>query len=302
LGGLVAIALAAAIAWWWTHPPDPVRTLREHWSPLARLERTPRPDLGEGIERWRLHDARGRTVQGIWRPARLPSGAARQVWTVVLMGGLHTGDRAAFLIPAHLPVHVLAMDWPWDGPREMDQARFVAMIPAIRRAILDTPACLAIAVDAAAAQPEVDATRIALIGVSLGVPAATGAIRLTDSPTAVVLVDGAVDLEKTLEADLRARGDTRWLAAPLASLASRLTDAMEPSHHLEALVDYPTLLVNSRDDDRLVPETILALHAALPGAAHVWRDGEHVRPEEAEILAALVRDIHGWLASDPSVR
>ena len=71
-------------------------------------------------------DERGDTFTGLWRAAvrgagdpRAESEATNQLWTVVLLGGFFSGDRAALLLPERLHAHVLAVDW-LRAPRHRD--------------------------------------------------------------------------------------------------------------------------------------------------------------------------------------
>ncbi|HEX5633888.1 MAG TPA: hypothetical protein VFX50_11705, partial [Gemmatimonadales bacterium] len=96
---------------------------------LLKLERIPAPELGPGFERWRMIGAHRDTVTGIWRSGAAdgagPS-SAQPHWSVVVLGGIGTDDRAALLVPDSLPVNVLAVSWPWKGARQMGAWQFVA--------------------------------------------------------------------------------------------------------------------------------------------------------------------------------
>jgi hypothetical protein len=304
-GGVVALAAVAAVtlavALWWARPPDPVRVLRDHWSPLARVERVPAPGLGAGVERWRLISATGDTATGLWRTAA--RGTARP-WTVVMLGGLDTGERAALLLPPGLPVHALAMDWPWSGPRKLPPLAFLLRLGAIRDAVLRSPAVLALGVEAVARARGTDSTRVVLLGASLGVPPAVAALRLTRTPSALVLIDGAADLETLLRIGLRREGYPRWLSGPAAVLAYRLIRPLEPSLHAEVAGGRRVLLVNARHDEFLPRASIERLHATLPEAEVRWRSGAHIRPGRASAIAELAFEIEEWLRApvDPRGR
>lgn len=289
--------LAAAIAWWWTHPPDPVRTLRTRWSPLLRVERVPMPELGEGVERWRIVDARGDTTLALWRRA---SAVATRPWTGVLLGGFHTGDRAALVIPPAAMANVLAVDWPWRESRSLSPWQIAGRLGRVREAELRSPAVLALAVEGAATQPEVDTSRVALLGVSLGAPVAIAALRMTRTPDALVLIDGSANLEAMLRAELVRAVRPRWLAWPLAALGYRLGRPLEPLLNTQVAASLPVLLVNARDDELMPRAGVEALRAALPGATVVERPGKHVRPEDREGLADLAATVVAWLDRLPA--
>ena len=293
LGVFMLFGLAlVAFAWWWTHPGEPESELRKHWAPLAKLDREPRADLGARIERWTLTDEKGRVVSGLWRAA---SDNAVQPWTVVLLGGIGTGDRAALLIPDEIPANVLAIDWPWDGKLQMGVSEFASQLPKIRESILRSPAVVALGVEACKDQPEVDASRVALLGVSLGVPPTLAALQLSDDVGAIALLDGAANIQALLRNDMDGYVKQGWLADMLAAVGARLIIAIEPIRNAEAATSVPTLLVNAKNDERLPIETVEALHAAMPHADTQWRADIHVNPGRPETIAKLAVFVNGWL-------
>lgn len=298
-GGVVAMA-CLGIALWWRFPGDPVRSLEAHRSVLVQVVRAVVPGSNPGVERWLLVDARGDTFKAQWRPASpsIDSPVSRP-WTVVLLGGLRTGERAAALLPPS-GAHVLAVDWPWSGPRTLSASQFLVRLPAIRRAILGTPAVLALGIEAAARQPEVDSTRIALLGASLGVPPAVAALRLASPrPRACVLLHGGADLRVMLQqAIVRQTGSGR-LAPVGASLGARLLHPLEPALHAGAAGDLPVLLWSAHGDEKFPEASVRALHMALPHAEVRWETGVHMRPAP-EVLAPYAREVEAWLASLPA--
>jgi hypothetical protein len=289
----VLIALVVgAVSLWWIFPPDPVSVLRGHHSPLAAVERRPLATLGPRVERWRLVTSDGDTVSGLWR--RAGAGVAAP-WTVVLLGGLVTGDRAALLLPADLPVNVLAMDWPWKGPRKMPALEIVRRLPEIRTAVLRSPSVLALGVDAVARQPEVDRSRVLALGASLGVPPTVAALRLTAAPRALVLIDGGGDLEGMCRAGLERERVPRWLAVPIAALAARLVHPLEPSLHGEVGTRRRVLLLNSRHDQRIPAASIERLHRTFPQAETRWSAETHLNPRDLGRIAGTAHEVTRWL-------
>ncbi len=290
---IVGVAvLAAASAAWWAFPPEPTSVLRSCQSPLARVEQAAAPELGPRIERWRLLDARGDTVRALWRPA---PPEVRAPWTLVLLGGAMTGDRAALLLPADLPAHVLAVDWPWSGPRRLSAWSFAREHLAIRSAVLRAPAALALAMEALSAEPRVAPSRIALLGASLGVPPALAALALTDSPKALVLIHGAADLEGLVRHALEGRVRPGALRAFLAAYVARLVHPLEPALHLERAVRVPTLIISAGADEWLHPSGVAMLETGIPAASIVRHGGGHVLPKQRELIAEISRDVMGWL-------
>ena len=288
--GLLALAATAPCAA--RAERDPASVLRPYYSPPVRLERQPAPRLGARVQRWAIISARGDTVFGLWRPA--PARVARP-WTAVLLGGFHTGDRAALLVPDDTLFNTLAVNWPWRCKRRLSKAEFALQLPAIQRAVHSTPAFLALGVEAAAQSRGVDPSRIVLVGASLGVPPALAALRLTSVPAAVVLVDGGADLELMIRAGLAREHWVSGAAALAAAGAMQWLWPLEPELNAPVAARLPVMLMNSVSDERVPRAAVQKLQASLPHAEIRWRSGPHLRPSQKDVFARLTREVDAWL-------
>jgi predicted alpha/beta hydrolase family esterase len=271
-------------------------------SPLAAVRRRPAPELAPRVERWTLIDERGGTWTGLWRSAlaraarcQAASEARDRPWTVVLLGGFAAGDRAALLLPDTLHAHVLAVDWPWRGPRKLSAIRFVSLLPSIRRSALRSPAALALGVEAVSRQPEVDPARIALVGASLGVPSTVAAFELTHLPAACALLYGGAEIESWMRDALTRRGSSRRLAGVVASAAATFVRALEPAAHVDAAAIVRMLIVNARSDQFVPLASAEALHRAFPRAAIRWKEGRHLDGRPGTLIDGLAAEVEAWL-------
>jgi hypothetical protein len=289
---LVVLGLAAVS--WWALPQDPVETLRHHDAALSRVERNETIELGPRVERWRMITIAGDTLSALWRSA---APGPERPWTVVLLGGLEAGERATLLVPDDAASHVLAVDWPWRESRRMPWWEIALRLGDIRQALLRSPAVLALGVEAAARAPEVDPERIALIGVSLGVPPAVSGLRLTRRPAALALLHGAADLRERLRHGLVRQGVPGLLAFPLSALASRLILPLEPSLHAAATGSLPVLVINAAGDPLLPKAAVEQLHRLFPTADVRWCSGLHDVPERHAAIAEATREVEAWLAA-----
>jgi hypothetical protein len=296
---LIVLAALAAFGWWWSHPPRPERQLRAYERPLVRLERKPASHLGSGFEWWTMIGPERDTVTGLWRAPR----QSPPRWVAVLLGGIGTDDRAALLIPDSLTFGVLAVSWPWKGPRRMSRFAFLGSVPAMREAMLRTPAAIARGVEAV--RRSCPGSRVVLVGVSLGVPPTTAALPLAH-PEALALVDGAADLARLMHAEiLRELGRRRWarlIAGPAAALGARLMSSLEPSRygaeggtHAKRGSGVPVLLVDAGRDDRYPPGCVARLHAAFPGAATARHPDGHITPTNTRAIADIAEIVRSWL-------
>jgi hypothetical protein len=292
LAALIAVALVA-LAWWWTHPPDPEAEVLGYHRPLVALERVPAPQLGRGFERWRMIAAGGDTVTGLWRAGASPQASN---WAVVILGGIETDDRAALLVPDSLPIGVLAVSWPWNGPRSMSKLAFIASVPQLHTALLRTPGAIARGVEAVRrAGP---GARVVLLGASLGVAPVVAALPLA-RPDALVLVDGAADLGRLLRSETARALDGgiagATLAPPAAAFAARLLSSIEPARYGAAARGIPVLLVDAERDERYPLACVTRLHATFPHATNAMHPGGHLDPGNQRQVTEIVEAVWRWL-------
>jgi fermentation-respiration switch protein FrsA (DUF1100 family) len=263
------------------------------------VERRPAPAFGAKVERWWLISARGDTFRALWRPV---AAGAKRPWTAVMLGGFDTGERAALLLPEDSTFNVLAVDWPWRGPHRMSPAEFAIRLPAIRRAVMRSPSVLALGAEAVAGARGVDASRIVMVGASLGAPPVLASLRLTPLPDAVVLVDAGADLELLVRDALRREG---WLGGPASLTAAGAFQwlwPLEPALNAPAAAGLPVLVLNSTGDERVPRASAAKLHASLPHATVRWREGPHLRPSQAGVIRRIVGEVNAWLGAQRPAR
>ena len=148
------------------------------------------------------------------------------------------------------------------------------------------------ALDYFVAQPEVDARRIGLMGVSLG--AIMGSITTAVEPrivTCVLVVGGAdwrVMLAQSQEPDARRRREQS--GAPTAKELALLDD-VDPKNFAGHIAPRPALLINGRKDDIVPGDAARALFAAAKEPKkQIWLDSDHFLPPTE--VATLLLD---WL-------
>jgi len=88
----------------------------------------------------------------------------------IILGGPYTGREAARLVGDTRGVVVAAISYPFTGDPRPEAATLLREIPRIRAAFLDTPPAIMLALDYLLRLPDVDASLVEVIGVSLGAP------------------------------------------------------------------------------------------------------------------------------------
>jgi len=225
-----------------------------------------------------------RPVEALDRPApRRP--------LIVLLGGVQTGLDALRYVGATDGAIVAAVGYPYEGPLRPSALEFVRAIPDMRRAILDTPAALQLALDWLLAEYGVDPTRVELCGVSLGSPFACVAGALDPRFTRVWAIHGAADPYALLEYSLRSRVGWGPLREVVARILWVLADApsVAPERYVGRIAPRPFVMLNAEDDERLPRAAVLELYAAAREPRElVWLPGEHVNPKRTEVVRQLV--------------
>jgi dienelactone hydrolase len=214
---------------------------------------------------------------------------------VVLLGGHRTGRDAVDLLGAPGPFVVAALDYPYAGPeRPRGVRQSLAAIWHGRAAFRETPAAVWLALDWLLAQPEVDPTRVELIGVSLGVPFATLAGALEPRFRRVWLIHGGAGNREWMEHNLESRVASEIWRRRAGGLLHWLAHgaALEPAHWVPLISPRPVVVIGAREDRRLPAHLVEKLHAAAGEPKElIWTDGGHVdrRPEAVRALLETVR-------------
>ena len=217
------------------------------------------------------------------RPVYVPSG--ERFSAVVLVAGRETGRRAAEVIPGPLDGVVLAVEYPAVIPDELGAWGLIRRAASIRRTAYRMPGLLTGAASYLAGRPEVDSTRIALVGVSFGVPFAAPA---GSDPLfrGVALHHGGADLELLFRTNFPIGSSfVRGLAAKLAAWYLRQLD---PARHVADISPRPLLLINGLYDEfvpRRSAERLFEL--ARPPVHQIWLPHDHLMPDESDVMREL---------------
>jgi hypothetical protein len=287
----VGAGVAAALAVWLVSGRRPV------YGALASAEERPEPspDRRYELSAIRLQGAGGGTVDCLLR--RPAGGAGGPTLSVILVGGIGTGRRAATLVDGRHLALVLSCDYPWEDPSDLPLSGIVRRLPVIRSGILATPDALALAASYLLRQPDADPHRLAAIGASLGVPFAAAWAASDPRVAAVALAYGGGDLGVLFDAGLRGRFRPAWLRRVLAGTAARLLAPLEPTRTVGRIAPRPVLLVGSAWDERIPRRSVDALIAAArEPKSVVWFASRHILPRDTALMREIGDSTVAWLA------
>lgn len=271
---------------------NPERRFAERRSSIARVEQGPAEHAaGHLVQNVRLTAASGLVVD---LTVKAPDDSLVRIERrplLLLLGGHRTGRDAVDLIGDTRGTVIAAISYPFAGNPNVKGLAILPEIPAIRRALLDTPPALLLALDHLLARPDVDSAAVELVGVSLGAPFACIAGALDTRFSRVWSVHGAGDPRALLDHNLRRRIPFAPARAVVATLAYVLIDGphLAPERWVGRIAPRPFVMINAEEDERLPRETVERLYAhALAPRDITWMPGPHVLPRRAELVQRLV--------------
>lgn len=206
---------------------------------------------------------------------------------VVLIDGQGVGADAVDLLPEDARTVVAALDYPAGFPEAIDLGDAFFRARSLRDAALRVPASVMLAVEHLARRDDVDTTRIAVIGSSLGVPAAIIAAALDPRVDGVALIYGGGDLGRLIAANLSLR--PAWLRRLVGAYGAWLLAPLEPTRYAGRLAPRPLVMINGSGDRRIPRSSVEDLYrSARPPKQLLWLDTGHLEPWDRGLIRALV--------------
>lgn len=227
---------------------------------------------------------------------RLPEGPGPHP-VVIVMGGHRTGRRAVDLVESEHPIALLGLDYPYakPDPKPNGLGPNVREGLTIHAAVWDVVPSALLALDWIETRDELDATRIALVGGSLGALFAPAITALDERVAALGLLLGAGDLGGLVAANLDAPGPLPQMAG---WFAASLVAPLEPLDHIGAVAPRPVLFVAGEGDERMPRHLGEALHRACGEPKEVrWLDLGHVDIRDPAFHTEVLSEVVTWFGS-----
>src|SRR6266540_400042 len=274
---VVGAGLAAGVGW--ALHQGTAEGLESRKGRLLRAAVTPggADDVSDLFE-LELRSSTGRLVRAL---VRVPRGAPAPYPALVLVDGAELGRRVAALrgldsIARHAVI--VSPDYPFQVDRR-------------------SLGGFGLLVDYLLSRRDVARGRIFLVGSSFGAPAVVVAGAVDGRPAAVIAIYGGGNVA-SLAAHVLQQGAREalpaWQAAVVGRALALLLVPLEPTRYAARIAPRPVLMVNGAGDSLIPRANVMALFdAAREPKEILWMRGEHVQPDEKELIGA----VSGWLAA-----
>lgn len=225
-----------------------------------------------------------------------PRGEGR-VPAIILLGGKRTGKRAVDYVPGIPGAVVVAVDYPYETRHSYSLVSFLADVPAMRRALLDMVPSVMLLTDYLYQRPDVDTSRIVLLGYSFGAQLIPVIASLDRRTAVAIMAYGGGDLRRLISHNV-ARYEGEILGDVVALLGSFLLSPLEPMRYVEHISPTPFLMVNGVSDEQIPAENARLLYdAARDPKRIVWIESRHVHTTNEELTRRIVEVIRIELGS-----
>ena len=278
---LLAVLLVAVI-------PDPTLHVADRKGQLREVQRTRQWQEQDSLyTELTLISSSGLRVE---ISTRIPMSATSPRPLVLLLGGRRTGRNAVKLVNDTRGVALAAISYPFAGDPQASRLQLLADLPDMQQAIKDTAPAIMLAMDYLSQQPQIDAQRIELAGVSLGAFFVSVPGTLDPRFRRVWLIHGAGEVGKVLE-----KGTEQYIKnTTLRHLLGKLLSWITLSHHLGPeqwvgrISPRPVIIINARDDPSFPASSIAALHnAAKQPYEIIWMESDHIMPSRTEVVESI---------------
>ena len=305
--GLLLVGAALVVVAWLLRDPEPYFLTRR--SVLLTVDTMPsRIDETAREQEVTVHGANGLTVSlAVRRPLDSDPGLAADTarrHLYVLLGGQSRGKDAGALVGDTRGNVFASIEYPYDGNARANGMALVREVPAIRRAFLDTPPSVMLALDYLLTLPDVDTAHVELVGASFGAPFATIVAALDPRVTRLWLAHGGGESYRLLERGLERRIGWAPLRALTAGTANLVVSGprLSPEKWIARVSPRPVVMLNADDDERIPRRSVDALwNAAREPKQMVWLPGLHLHAGRPETLEELVVRMFA-IAGQDSVR
>lgn len=207
---------------------------------------------------------------------------------VILMGGKATGKHAIDYALDIRNVIIVSPDYPYNPRESYTVPEFLVDVPAMRKAALDMVPSVMLLTDYLWRRPDVDTTKVILLGYSFGAPFVPCIVAHDRRAAVAAMVFGGGDLFGMIRHNVR-RHEGPVVSDFVSVLAAVLLRPLEPLRYVRRISPIPLLMINGTEDEQIPREFTneLYLKAKEPKRL-IWIESHHVNPRNVELTKRIV--------------
>jgi hypothetical protein len=217
-----------------------------------------------------------------------PTGKGRTYPAIILLGGKATGKYAIDYALDIEGVIIVAVDYPYEPRETYTPWNFVYDLPAIRRALIDMMPSAMLVTDYLWQRPDVDTSRIVLLGYSFGAPFVPCVMANDRRPAAAAMVYGGGDLHSLISHNV-ARYEGATAGTIVGFLSGVLLHPVEPLRFAPLIAPAPLVMINGTNDEQVPRRNAeLLFAAAREPKKQIWLESRHVNPKNVDLTKQIV--------------
>jgi hypothetical protein len=232
-----------------------------------------------------IHADDGFTVQA---GLLIPSDSSKRYPAIILLGGKATGKYAVNYALNIDNVIILALDYPYEPRGSYTFWTILWDVPKVRKALLDMVPSAILAVDYLFSRPDVDTTRLVILGYSFGAPFVPVIVAHDRRAAVAAMVYGGGELTSMIRHNV-ARYESWWLSEFVGRLGGALLHPLEPMKYADKISPTPLIMINGENDEQIPRyNTELFFNAAREPKKLIWLKSQHVRPDNEELTRRII--------------
>ena len=232
-----------------------------------------------------IHSTGGFNVQA---GVLAPLDSSKRYPAVILLGGKATGKYAVDYALNINQLVICALDYPYEPRESYTFWTILWDVPRVRRALLEMVPSAILAADYLFTRPDVDTTRLVILGYSFGAPFVPAIAAHDRRAAAAIMVYGGGQLTSLIRHNV-ARYESAWLSEFVGRVGGALLHPLEPMSYAEKISPIPLVMINGEQDEQIPRNnTELFFNTAREPKKLVWLKSRHVRPENEELTRQII--------------